>query len=90
MIRSSGSVAANYIEANEAFSKKDFLYRSKICRKEIKESKLWLDLLDKNDNNFIIKLHEEALTESIELIKIFSRIIDSTAKNLKNEKLNIN
>lgn len=37
VVRSSGSVAANYIEANEALSKKDFLMRSKICRKEAKE-----------------------------------------------------
>ena len=44
-IRSSGSVAANYIEANEAFSKKDFIYRVKICRKEAKETRLWLKLI---------------------------------------------
>ncbi len=45
LTRSSGSVAANYIEANEALSRKDFLMRIKICRKEAKESKLWLKLL---------------------------------------------
>ena len=45
VVRSSGSVAANYIEANEALSKKDFLMRAKICRKEAKESKLWLRLI---------------------------------------------
>ncbi len=38
VVRSSGSVAANYIEANEALSKKDFLMRAKIYRKEAKES----------------------------------------------------
>jgi four helix bundle protein len=37
LIRSSGSVGANYIEANESFSKKDFFLRIKICRKEAKE-----------------------------------------------------
>ena len=37
LIRSSGSVGANYIEANESLSKKDFLMRIKICRKEAKE-----------------------------------------------------
>jgi four helix bundle protein len=45
VVRSSGSVAANYIEANEALSKKDFLMRAKICRKEAKESRLWLRLI---------------------------------------------
>ncbi len=37
-IRSAGSVGANYIEANEALSKKDFVLRIKICRKEAKET----------------------------------------------------
>jgi len=47
LIRSSGSVAANYIEANEALSKKDFIMRIKISRKETKESSLWLRLFRK-------------------------------------------
>jgi four helix bundle protein len=38
LIRSSASVGANYIEANEALSKKDFILRVKISRKEAKES----------------------------------------------------
>ncbi len=46
LVRSSGSVAANYIEANEKLGEKDFLMRIKICKKECKESILWLRLLD--------------------------------------------
>ena len=46
LVRSSGSVAANYIEANESLSKKDYYMRVKICRKEAKESRLWLRLVD--------------------------------------------
>ena len=46
LIRSSGSVHANYIEANESLSKKDFYHRVKICRKEAKESRSWLKLVD--------------------------------------------
>jgi four helix bundle protein len=38
LVRSSGSVGANYIEANESLSKKDFLLRVKTCRKEAKET----------------------------------------------------
>ena len=45
VIRSSGSIGANYIEANESLSKKDFVYRIKISRKEAKESIYWLRLL---------------------------------------------
>jgi four helix bundle protein len=46
VVRASGSVAANWIEADEALSKKDFLMRVKICRKEAKESRLFLNLID--------------------------------------------
>ena len=46
LIRSSGSIGANYIEANEALSKKDFVMRVKICRKEAKESRYWLKLVN--------------------------------------------
>jgi four helix bundle protein len=49
VIRSSGSVGANYIEAREALSKKDFTMRVKICRKEAKESIYWLRLLEVKD-----------------------------------------
>jgi four helix bundle protein len=42
LVRSSGSVGANYIEANEGLSRKDFALRVKICRKEAKESRYWL------------------------------------------------
>ena len=75
LVRSSGSVAANYIEANEALSKKDFVMRIKICRKEAKESGLWLDLLlDCCDN---VKA-QELLGESKELTKIFGSILEKS------------
>ena len=45
-IRASGSIGANYIEANEAIGKKDFLMKIKTCRREAKESRYWLDLLE--------------------------------------------
>ena len=74
-IRSSGSVGANYIEANEALGKKDFLMRIRICRKEAKESGYWLRLLIEINED---KFREEGVAlvdESIELKKIFSAII---------------
>lgn len=45
LLRSSGSVAANYTEANNTVSKADFLYRIRLAKKEATESKLWLRLL---------------------------------------------
>lgn len=38
LVRSSGSVAANYIEANEKLGEKDFLLKLRICKKEVKET----------------------------------------------------
>ena len=51
VFRSSGSVGANYIEANESLSKKDFALRIKICRKEAKETAYWLKLLEVTDGH---------------------------------------
>ncbi|HSM47247.1 MAG TPA: four helix bundle protein [Draconibacterium sp.] len=45
LVRASGSVGANYIEANESLSKKDFVFRIKICKKEAKESGYWIRLI---------------------------------------------
>jgi four helix bundle protein len=75
LIRSSGSIGANYIEANEALSKKDFLLRIKISRKEAKESKYWSILVDTNSDKFLEIERKELIQESIELMKIFSSIM---------------
>ena len=72
-IRVSGSVGANHIEANEALSKKDFLLRIKICRKEAKESRYWLRLLEATDK---LSVERDALVqEAQELMNIFGAII---------------
>ncbi len=74
MIRSAGSVGANYIEANEAVSKKDFVLRIKICRKEAKETRYWLMLIDCNDG--LLQDREKLIKESNELMKIFGAILE--------------
>lgn len=85
LIRSSGSVAANYIEANEALSKKDFIMRVRISRKEAKESRMWLNLVDVIGNARINAERERLINEATELIKMFSSILEkSGAKNWKN------
>ena len=78
LVRSSGSQAANYIEANEALSKKDFAHRIKICRKEAKESCLWLKLCDSNNNQELDKEREMLLQEAVELRKIFTAILNKS------------
>jgi len=75
VVDSSGSVGANYIEANEALSKKDFTMRIKICRKEAKESAYWLRLIVETNNEEYRQEGEKLLDEAIELKKIFSSIL---------------
>src|SRR6266498_1502059 len=75
LVRASGSVAANWIEADEALSKKDFLMRVKICRKEAKESRLFLRLVDAGLSKNSVAARETLAAEARELTLIFSSII---------------
>ena len=77
VIRSSGSVGANYIEANEALSKKDFAMRVKICRKEAKESRYWLRLIEIRRED-AEKRRQSLISEATELMKIFGSIVEKT------------
>lgn len=74
LARSSGSVAANYLEAQEGLSRKDFFYRIKVCRKEARESALWLRLLDISGDGEANKQREKLIDEAEELKRIFARI----------------
>ena len=72
VVRSSGSVAANYLEAQEGLSRKDFFYRIKVCRKEARESGLWLRLLAAGSDPALAV--EKLVVEAEELKRIFSSI----------------
>ena len=73
LVRSAGSVGANYIEANESLSKKDFLMRVKICKKEAKETCYWLRLTSPSQS--CQQKQSDLINESEELMKIFGSII---------------
>jgi four helix bundle protein len=75
LLRASGSVGANYIEANEALSRKDFICRIKICRKESKECRWWLRLLDTGGDTKLDATCAELVQESTELMSIFGAIL---------------
>ena len=79
--RSSGSIAANYIEANENLSDKDFVYRIKVCCKEAKETELWLKLLNNNFNKEFKEKIEALEKEANELKRIFISIINKKNNN---------
>jgi four helix bundle protein len=75
LVRASGSVGANYIEANEALGKKDFRMRIKISRKESKEARFWLRLVDTGDGAPVEAERAALIQESCELMKIFGSIL---------------
>jgi four helix bundle protein len=75
VVRASGSIGANYIEANESLSKKDFIMRIKICRKEAKESRYWLKLIDSGSDSTAQKYRNDLIQEATELTSIFGAIV---------------
>ena len=85
VIRSSGSVAANYIEANESVGSGDFLMRVKICLKESKESALWLDIcevLPKDEPE-----RQQLYSEARQFVRIFSTILRNAKRNMEHSKI---
>ena len=78
LIRSSGSVAANYIEAQEAISKRDFIYRLRIVRKEGRESIVWLKLIETSDDK-----HQETKSYLIDEAKQLTYILTAIIKKVE-------
>jgi four helix bundle protein len=78
LIRASGSVGSNYIEANESLSKKDFIMRIKICRKEAKESRYWLSLIEINGKQEQDMTRKNLANEATELMNIFGAILQKS------------
>lgn len=84
VVRSSGSIGANYIEANESLGDKDFLMKIKICRKEAKETAYWLSLIDVEE---ALANERNGLTqEATELRKIFGAILTKSQAKLNLDK----
>lgn len=77
LLRSSGSIGANYIEANESLGKKDFLMKIKTSRKEARESAYWLRLLEMSTrgNPAWEEARQRLHTEAKELEHIFGAIL---------------
>ncbi|MBP5993478.1 MAG: four helix bundle protein [Candidatus Moranbacteria bacterium] len=77
LMRSGTSLGANYREANETVTKKDFSFRMRICRKEAKETVYWLQLVVEA-NPDLDKRVSPLLQETRELVKIFAAIIEKS------------
>ena len=85
LLRSAGSVGANYIEANDGVSRKDFILRIRISRKEVKESRYWLRLLQVGEEDLHREKTEKLIQEAEELAKIFGAILKKC--EIPNEKI---
>lgn len=74
VVRSSGAVAANYLEAQEGSSRNDFFHRIKACRKEARESQLWLELLAEDVDATATEELDRLIDEANQLTRIFASI----------------
>ncbi len=77
LVRSGTSMGANYREANETETKKDFKFRIRICRKEGKETIYWLELVIEANPDFEEKI-KPLIKETLELVKIFASILEKS------------
>lgn len=75
LVRASGSVAANCIEGNEALGERDRVMKFRTCRKEAKESELWLRLLNTGVSPENETSRDALRKEAHELKLIFSSIV---------------
>lgn len=82
VVRSSGSVGANYIEANDALGPKDRVMRLKIARKEAKETRYWLRLLDTGPQHGVEAERGELVQEATELMNILGAIVRKVEASL--------
>jgi four helix bundle protein len=84
VVRSATSIGANYCEADDAESKRDFRHKIALCRKESRETKFWCRMIAKALPT--AKAEARAIwKEAHELNLIFARIVRSTDKNLRAE-----
>jgi four helix bundle protein len=79
IIRSGTSVGANYREANETQTKKDFLFKIGLCRKEAKETIYWLNLIIEANIDLKMRI-DPLLLETVELVKIFASIVEKSKR----------
>lgn len=85
LLRSAGSFGANFIEAAEAISARDFIHRYRTCRKGACETMHWLYLL-RETNSDALRLEMDALIKEVrEFIKIFSKSIKTAEKSAEKE-----
>ncbi len=80
LVRASGSVGANYIEANENVGEGDLKYRIKVCRKESKESIHFLGLIELFGDQSLENERNELIDEANQFRRIFTTMLKNIEK----------
>ena len=88
LLKAVSSVGANYREANDTITKKDFAHKIGICRREAKESKYWYELV-KYANQHLTDKIDPLIDESLQLARIFAAISGNKKKRNIDIKENI-
>ena len=86
LIRSAGSVGANYRAATRAKSNDDFIYKIEIVIEEADESMYWLEICEEA-NLIAQELTKPLLKESNELVSIFVATVKTAKSKRNNNKL---
>lgn len=72
LLRASTSIGANYHEALEAESRRDFIHKMGVCKKEARETMYWIDLLMSQEPAYKTKL-DKLQSEVDEFVRIFAK-----------------
>jgi len=81
LLRCGTSIGANVEEANAAQTKKDFIAKMSIASKEARESRYWLNLLDKSQ--LIKQDYSVYLSDIDQIIRVLTKIVKTSQENLK-------
>jgi len=83
LIRCGTSPASNYGEAQGAESRVDFIHKMKICLKELRETRIWLLMIEKAKLIQQKSKLDSLLSENNELISIFVKSIQTAKQKSK-------
>ncbi|RPI73229.1 MAG: four helix bundle protein [Desulfobacteraceae bacterium] len=83
LIRCGTAPASNYGEAQGAESRIDFIHKMKICLKELRETRIWLLMLEKAKLIRASTNYDQLMNENNELISIFVKSIHTAKQNKK-------
>jgi len=87
LLRSGTSLLPNHGEAQGAESRRDFIHKLKICHKELRESRRWLQLIQRVP---LLKaaLVQPLVDETDELVRIFAKSLQTAAAKEKRSTSN--